>query len=221
MWIRNLAAAALALSGPAVAAQADKDALAKMGITIVEPMSAEQVAATRERVRAEIERSSAGAWFEDATDTSGGKARHRPSGLHCALGGKGQRIVAASAEAATCETANGNALYRIDVVRAPPGATLASVVAAARASVEREPGYAPQTGPTIVAHPKPGSGLPDHETLRFSSKVVGDERMSRVQVGLVRGWILTNRRITPKAKAAPFSMGEMMSEATFGIEMKP
>jgi hypothetical protein len=125
------------------AGDAQKHALARMGITIVEPMSAEQVAATKARVQAEIERSGAGAWFEDRTDANGGKARHRPSGLICPLGGKGQRIVAASADAATCETTNGNDVYRIDVVRAPAGATLESVVAAEQAAVQREPGYAP------------------------------------------------------------------------------
>jgi hypothetical protein len=45
--------------------------------------------------------------------------------------------------------------------------------------------------------------------------------MSRLQVGLVRGWILIDRRISPKAKENPFGMGEILSEATFGTQMKP
>jgi hypothetical protein len=105
------------------------------------------------------------------------------------------------------------------VEKAPEGATLETVAAKALADARREPGYAAATGVSITGHPRPGSGLPDHQTLRFLSRIDGHERVSRLQIGIVRGWVLTERQETPKTNAQPSGMGDVLAEATFGTGM--
>jgi hypothetical protein len=213
-----IAAALVAVSCPAGAQQSSKDALARLGIKIVEPMSAKELARTKERIAAELARAGAASFFEDISDANGGRARHRPSGLVCPLGKKGQQILAASADGASCETRGEGAVYRIMVQRANAGATTESAAAAALAGAQRQPGYAPGGGLAVIARPKPGEG-PEHRTLNYVSRVNGRERAYRVQVGLVRGWILTEQRET-KAGAQPNLMSDLLGEATFGLSMK-
>jgi hypothetical protein len=73
---------------------------------------------------------------------------------------------------------------------------------------------------SVTGTPKAGSGLAEHRTLRYFSRTGSRERAVRVQVGIVRGWVLTDRRETNK-DAVPNSMADLISEATFGINMKP
>ena len=201
------------------AQQSSQDVLARLGIKVVQPMSAKEMTRTRSRVAAELARAGATSLFEDITDEHGGKARHRPSGLICPLGKKGQRVLQASPDSASCETSNNGAVYRTNVVRAPAGAALQSVAASTLAAAASEPGYKPATGLSMTADADPESGRPEHRTYRFFSRVGGRERAVRMQVGLVRGWVLTNRRET-KHDAPPNSISDVLEEATFGRSMK-
>ncbi|MBB5716780.1 hypothetical protein FHS94_003652 [Sphingomonas aerophila] len=207
------------IPGVAGAQQSSKDVLASFGMKIVEPMTAKELAATRVRVDAELARSGTAALFENVSDANGGRARHRASGLVCPLGKKGQRVLAASMDQASCETRDGSTVYKTKVERAPEGATLDTVAAKALTDAQKEPGYAASGGVSVTGHPRPGSGLPDHQTLRFLSRIDGHERASRLQIGVVRGWVLTERRETPNTNAQPSSMSEILSEATFGTSM--
>jgi hypothetical protein len=203
------------------AQQVPNSGIPGLSFTVVEPMTPRQVAETKARVAGELAKSGAGPWFEDATDQTSSRARHKPSGLLCPLGKKGQRIVSASADFATCETRNGDSRYVTTVTRAPAGTTLASLAAEARGAAQREPGFSPYQGPAIVGHPGSEAGLPDHETIRFLSRLEGRERLVRVQIGIVRGWILTERRVSGKDSQNPIGMMEILAEATFGHKMKP
>ena len=219
--MRFLMAAAMLSFAPSAtfAQQSPQDTLARLGIKVAQPMSAKEVTRTKSRVAAELARAGATSLFEDITDEYSGKARHRPSGLICPLGKNGQRVLQASPETATCETSNNGAVYRTTVVRAPAGAALEPVAAAALAAASREPGYRPATGLSLTADADPASGRPEHRTFRYFSGVGGRERAVRVQVGLVRDWVLTKRRET-KHDAPPNSMSDVLEEATFGTSMK-
>jgi hypothetical protein len=219
--MRFLVAAAMLSFVPSAsfAQQSSQDVLARLGIKVVQPMSAKEVTRTRSRVAAELARAGATSLFEDLTDEYGGKARHRASGLICPLGKKGQRVLQASPDSAACETSNNGAIYRTSVVRAPAGAALQSVAASTLAAAAREPGYKPATGLSVTADADPESGRPEHRTLRYFSRVGGRERAVRVQVGLVRGWVLTNRRET-KHDTPSNSISYVLEEATFGTSMK-
>lgn len=209
----------LMIPGASFAQQSSKDTLAGLGIKMIEPMTAKELAATKKRVDAELAHSGTAAWFDNISDVNGGKVRHRASGLVCPLGKKGQRVVAASVDQASCETIDGSTVYETEVRKAPEGATLETVAAKALADAQSEPGYAAFSGMSVSGHPRPGSGLPDHRTLRFTSRIDGHERVSRLQTGIVRGWILTQRRETPKTDAQSMGMSEVLSEATFGVNM--
>src|SRR5687768_8414896 len=117
MRIHVLAAAALADATSLSAQPRQEDLLKSMGITIVEPMSPDQLARTRQAVTREIARAGASGLFEDASDANGGRARHLASGLACPLGKKGQRILYATATAAACETTGNGSQYRTAVER--------------------------------------------------------------------------------------------------------
>lgn len=216
-WV--IAAGVLMISGAAGAQQSPKDALASFGIKMVEPMTAKELAVTKMRVDAELAKSGTAALFDNVSDANSGKARHLASGLVCPLGKKGQRVLAASVDQASCETKDGSTVYETKVERAPEGATLETVAAKALADAQKEPGYAASGGVSVNGHPRPGSGLPDHQTLRFLSRIDGHVRVSRLQIGVVRGWVLTERRETPNTNAQPSGMGDILSEATFGTSM--
>lgn len=216
-WV--IAAGVLMIPGAAGAQQSPKDALASFGIKMVKPMTAKELAATKMRVDAELAKSGTAALFDNVSDANGGKARHLASGLVCPLGKKGQRVLAASIDQASCETKDGSTVYETKVEKAPEGATLETVAAKALADAQKEPGYAASGGVSVNGHPRPGSGLPDHQTLRFLSRIDGHERVSRLQIGVVRGWVLTERRETPNTNAQPSGMGDILSEATFGTSM--
>jgi hypothetical protein len=216
-WIIGMAISLIAC--PAAAQQTQRDALAGLGLKLVQPMSPAEIAAMRAKVDAALAGAGATAWFENVTDASAGQARHRPSGLICMLGKPGQRLVSASEHDAACETKEEGTVYRISVRRAPADATLEIVAAEAAAVAQQEERYAPYRGPSVTARPKPGSGMPEHRTLRFTSRIDGRERMVRLQVALIRGWILTSRREGPKDTSA-LGIAEMLQEATFGSEMK-
>lgn len=209
----------LVAPSPALAGQQSQDPLALLGIKVAKPMSTREMARTKARVADELARAGAAALFDDISDEYSGKARHRPSGLICPLGKKGQRVLAATDHWAACETSNDGAVYRTTVQRAPGDATLQSIVLSAQESARREPGYRPSSGLSVTGQPKPGSGLPEHHTLRYVSRTGGSERAVRAQVGLVRGWILTERRET-RNEAQPNSFADILSEATFGLSMK-
>jgi len=212
-------ACALMAPSAAFAQQSPKDVLASFGIKVVEPLTAKELAATKARVDAELAKSGATTLFDNVTDANGGKARHRASGLVCPLGKKGQRVLVASENQAVCETKDGSTRYETKLEPAPQGATLETIAAKALSDAQREPGYAPAGGMSVTAHPRPGSGLPDHQTLRFLSRIEGHERLSRLQVGIVRGWILTQRREGPVTGPQPSSMSDILGEATFGTNM--
>lgn len=214
-----IAAGSVLLAGSAAAQQSPRDALARLGIKMVEPMSAKELAATKARVDAQLSKSGAAASFDNISDANGGKVRHRPSGLVCSLGENGQSVEAGPADGATCRGKDGNALYEMKVVRAPAGATLTSVAHAALADARTEPGFKPSGGLSVSGHPQEGSGRPDHETFRFTSRVDGRERASRLQVGIVRGWVLTDRSMTPKSAAQPSMMSTLLEESSFGSNM--
>ena len=206
-------------SSPALAQQSSKDALARFGIKIVEPMSAKEVARTRSRVAKELARAGATSFFEDISNQNGGQVRHTPSGLICPLGKKGQSVLDASEQSATCETEANGTVYRKNVVQAPTGTVLEAVALTALANAEREPGYRPFSGLSVTGRPRAGSGLAEHRTLRYFSRAGSRERAVRVQVGIVRGWVLTDRRETNK-DAGPNSMADLIDEAMFGASMK-
>ncbi len=214
-----IAAAFFTTPYPANAHQSATDALARFGIKVVEPMSAKELERTKARVAENLARAGATPFFDDVSDVNGGRVRHRASGLVCPLGKKGQRIVAASADGASCETRGGGAVHKTIVERAPADATLDSVAAAALADAQRQPGYAPTRGLSITARPKPGADRPEHRTLQYLSRVDGRERVSRVQVGLVRGWTLIEQRET-KTGEQPAMMSDLLREATFGMGMR-
>ena len=216
-WL--IIAGGLMIPGAAGAQQSPKDVLASFGIKMVEPMTAKELAATEVRVDAELARSGTAALFDNVSDANGGKARHRASGLVCPLGKKGQRVVAASMDQASCETKDGSTAYETEVEKAPEGTTLETAAAKALADAQKEPGYAASGGISVIGHPRPGSGLPDHQTLRFLSRIDGHERFSRLQVGVVRGWVLTERRESPNTNAQPSGMNDVLGEATFGTNM--
>ena len=216
-WV--IVAGVLLIPAAAGAQQSPKDVLASFGIKIVEPMTAKELAATKARVDAELAKSGTAALFDNISDTNGGKARHRASGLVCPLGKKGQRVLAASMDQASCETKDGSTVYKTEVEKAPEAATLETVAAKALADAQKEPGYTASGGVLITGHPRPGSGLPDHQTFRFLSRIDGHERVSRLQIGIVRSWILTERRETPTTNAQPSGMGDILGEATFGTNM--
>ena len=142
-----------------------------------------------------------------------------PSGLVCPLGKKDQRILVANPHSAACETVNDGTVYRKSVERAPSGATLEWAAVYAQSNAEREPGYKPSTGLTVTARPKAGSGGVEHRTIRYLSRLSGRERAVRVQVGLVRDWVLLERTETRK-DAQPNSIADILNEATFGKSMK-
>lgn len=216
----SIAAAILLVCPSAVLAQqAQRDTLSRLGITIVEPMPAKELARTKSRVAAELARAGAATVIQDISNEHGGRAVHRPSGLICPLGKKGQRILVATPHSASCETIHDGAVYRKTVERAPTGASLEWAAASAQSAAEREPGYRPSTGLVVSGRPKAGSGAPGHRTLRYVSRASGRERAVRVQVGLVRGWVLTERAETRK-DAQPNGMADILSEATFGVSMK-
>lgn len=210
---------AIALSTPVLAAPPEADVLKSLGLTIVQPMSTEQLARTRQAVAAEIARAGAGALFVDESDANSGRARHVPSGLVCPLGKKGQRILAATADAASCETSAAGNVFRTSVQRTPAGATLDWAGRYAQATVTREPGYKASSGLVVLGTPKPGSDAAEHRTFVFSSKASGRDRNVRLQTGLVRGWLLTERQESPRS-AQPNMMADLLSEATFGSSMK-
>ena len=145
---------------------------------MVEPMTAKELAVTKMRVDAELAKSGTAALFDNVSDANSGKARHLASGLVCPLGKKGQRVLAASVDQASCETKDGSTVYETKVERAPEGATLETVAAKALADAQKEPGYAASGGVSVNGHPRPGSGLPDHQTLRFLSRIDGHVRVS-------------------------------------------
>lgn len=209
----------ICLSSSATARPPEADALKSLGITIVQPMSAEQLAATKLAVAAEIARADARSVFVDASDANGGRARHVSSGLVCPLGKRGQRILTATADAASCESSEGDKLFRSSVERAPPGATLEWAAHYAQAVVSKEPGYKASGGLIITGKPREGSDAVEHRTLQFLSKASGRVRNIRQQIGLVRGWLLTERQESSK-NAQPNMMADMLSEATFGLAMK-
>lgn len=213
-------AAGLTLACSASAQTSSNKALALLGIEVVEPMSAGELVRVKSRVASELNRSGSTAFFEDISDATGGKARHRPSGLVCPLGLKGQRILLASTGSASCETTKDSTVFRTRVELAPEGATVQWAAGAAQASAQREPGFKPYQGLSVEGRPKAGSNRPEHRTLHYSSRASGRERSVRVQVGLVRGWVLTERRES-REKAQPSSMAELISEATFGLQMGP
>ena len=217
VWV--IAASVLLVSPAASARQSSKDILASFGIKIVEPMTAKELTAAKARVDAELEKSGTAALFENVSDANGGKARHRASGLVCPLGKKGQRVLAASMAEASCETKDGSTIYQTRVEKAPEGATLETAVEEALTASQKEPGYVASGGVAVTGHPRPGSGRPDHQTLRFLSQISGQERLSRLQIGVVRGWVLTERRITSNKNAKPSTMADVLSEATFGTGM--
>lgn len=215
-----LAAAILIVgSSAAFAQQSSRDALAALGIKIVEPMSPKELARTRSRIAAELARTGAAAHFQDVSDGYSSNGRHRPSGLTCPLGKRDQSVLEATANSATCQTASDGSVYRQSVVRAAAGATIESVALSAQANAQREPGYRPFSGMSVTGKPKAGSGATEHRTLRYFSLARGRERAVRLQVGIVRGWILTDRRETSKS-AQPNTMAELLSETTFGMSMK-
>lgn len=205
----------------AVTVQQPSDALSKLGFKIAQPMSDKDRAALRARIDASLAKSGDVAFFDDVTDAYSGKVRHRGSGLVCPLGKKGQRIVSASVEAAECETRQSNAIYRTSVTRALAGSTLTSIEAAAQTAAEHEPHYAAMGGAHVEARPDLGSGRPEHRTLRFVSKVDGHDRASRVQVGLVRGWVLTERHEYAGTAVPPMGMADLLEETMFGSSIKP
>lgn len=216
-WIIAAGVALIPLA--ASAQQSPKDVLANFGIKIVEPMTAKQVTATKARVDAELAKSRTAGLFDNVSDANGGKARHRASGLVCPLGKKGQRVLAASTDKVLCETKDGSTVYETKVEKAPEGTTLETVVANALADSQKEPGYVASGGVMVTGHPRPGSGMPEHRTMRFLSRIDGRERVSRLQIGIVRGWILIERRVTPNTNVSPSIMGDVLSEATFGTGM--
>lgn len=218
-WI--IGAMALAMPLQVSAQRPSKDVLAGLGLTMVEPMSPEQTAETKSEVDAALAEAGVSSWFENMTDRNAGQAKHLPSGLVCLLGRKGQRVISASANGAACMTRNGDTSHFTTVVRAPAGTTLDTAAATALAEAQKESSYAPFRGITVTGRPKPGSGLPEHRTIRFSSRVDGRKRASIEQVGVVRGWILTERNVGPITKAQPPSMAGILAEATFGSNMTP
>lgn len=218
LWV--IAASMMLVPGTVSAQQSDEDVLASMGIRIVQPMTPSELAETRQRVAAELARSGHAALFDDVSDAGGGKVRHRASGLVCALGEPGQRIIAASSDQAACEYVADSTTYRKRVARAPEGASLESIAARTLAAIEQEPGYRSQEGLAVTGTPRPGSGRPDHRTFRFTSRNEGRERASRIQVGIVRGWVLSERRDGRNRRSQEALMGDLMSEATFGSSME-
>lgn len=217
LWV--IAAGILLVPGAVSAQQSDEDVLASMGIKIVQPMTARELAETKRRVAAELARSGHAALFDDISDSGGGKVRHRPSGLVCSLGERGQRIIAASPDQAACESLADSTTYRTRVERAPEGATLESVAMRTLAAIEQEREYSPQEGLAVTGTPRPGSGRPNHRTFRFTSQSAGRQQASRIQVGIVRGWVLIERRDGPNRRSQESLMGDLMSEATFGSSM--
>jgi hypothetical protein len=71
----------------------------------------------------------------------------------------------------------------------------------------------------VVGKPGEGSDAVEHRTLQFSSKASGRERNVRQQIGIVRGWLLNERRESSK-NAQPNMMADILSEATFGLSMR-
>ena len=220
MRIMIAAAALLTGSTAAFAQQSAQDVLAGLGIKVVQPMSSAELVRTRSRVAAELSRAGAASLFQDISNEHGGRARHRPSGLICPLGKKSQRVLAATPHSASCETITDGAVHRVSVERASPGASLEAIAASAVATARREPGFEPFSGLSITGRPGPGTGAVEHRTIRYASRASGRKRAVRVQVGLVGGWVLTERRET-KDRAHPGDMAEILSEATFGLSMKP
>lgn len=211
-WV--IVAGVLLIPVAAGAQQSPKDVLASFGIKMVEPMTARELAATKAGVDAELAKSGTAALFDNISDANGGKARHRASGLVYPLGKKGQRVLAASMDQASCETKDGSTVDETEVKKAPVAATLETVAAKALADAQKEPGYAASGGVSVTGHPKPGSGLLDHQTFRFQSRIDGHERIIRLQIGIVRGWVLTERRENPPTNAQPSDMRDILSEAT-------
>lgn len=64
----------LVVPSAAFSQQSQRDSLARLGIKVVEPMSAREVARTKSRVAAELVRAGAPPVFQDISDEHGGKA---------------------------------------------------------------------------------------------------------------------------------------------------
>jgi hypothetical protein len=88
----KIAAALLLIASAPAAAQRSENPLAALGLKVVEPMSAAELAKTKSRIAADLARSGNAAFFDDISDQNGGRVRHRASGLVCLLGKKGQLI---------------------------------------------------------------------------------------------------------------------------------
>lgn len=197
------------------------DPLAAFGIKMLQPKTTAQVAEIRARIVEELARTGATTAFEDVTDASGGRVRHRASGLVCPLGAKGDSVQAPSADEAVCRSRDEGAAYEMRVARVRDGATLAFVYDAALTAARRETGFAPYRGISIEGRSKPGSGKPDHRTIRYFSRVDGRPQLTRLQVGLVDGWLLTDRKTgAPPRDTSTSDMSELLSEAMFGANMR-
>lgn len=207
------------LLAAAPAQQSPEEGLAAMGITIAKPMPAEEAARVKARIAAELAKPGMREAFADASDAYNGKLRHKASGLVCLFGSEGQSV-SPEGEGALCRTTGEHGWSETRVVRAERGAKLDALAAAAAAQAQGEPGFRPMRGPQTVAMPKKGSGLPEHRTLRWISKADGSEHAIRLQLGVIRGWVLTERSVGPVPAAAKFDMGELLAETMFGHNMK-
>jgi hypothetical protein len=196
------------------------DPLAAFGFHIVKPMTPEETAALRSVVDSVLAKAGPPGTFENVTDANGGAGRHIASGLTCALGKPGQSMLLEAPNAVSCHFTGSDGVTDIRIVPAPPRATLDSVAADALRKARKEPRFAPYTGLSVSSHPTPGSGLPDHRTIRFTSLVDGVDRFSRLQIGIINGWLFTDRATGRNPPEKQTGMSEMNSEMMFGWNMK-
>ncbi len=210
----------VATSIPAQArAAGDDDPLAAFGLHVVKPMTSDQISATRARVDAELLRDRAFEIFKDTTNPNGGLVADKVSGLTCPLGLAGQSVRVIDDNSVICRSHEGDSSFETSVTRAPDSSTLQMIFEGAVQRARQEPNYAPFQGISMEGHPKSGSDLPDHRTIRYTSRVDDRIQFTRLQVGLVRGWLLAESKVGPLPKGSQPDMGEFLSEANFGSNL--
>lgn len=216
-WKSPLLASALlaTMAAAPCAAELSCDRLMKDASLAFPDYAREDMKAARARLAVLLGQNGLDKQFDAVEDrTTLAKIRHKASGALCAAG---DRIITATDTAVDCTHAGANGSFsELSATRAPAGATVDQATDAALRMVGQEPGYLATAGDSLVWRTSSRKPTVAHRTLAFLSQVNGVRSFTRMDVGIVGGWIWIERHTNRGDHSNESGFDQCFSDSSFG-----
>ena len=195
------------------------------------PASAADIAKARARADEVIAKGHAQDYFLNITDGAAPKLRHRASGMECVFGVTDPAFIyvyptpgIASGDDVSCTSvatlATGQKIiWSLYATRPTKMDELEPLLARMVAELKADmPDAAPaeQHFTSLNLAAKKGADVPTHRAARFQATTEGHPVYARAAVGVVNGWVVSQRTTAPMDIARP---ADMMSEVVLGVAM--